>query len=162
MPADEYTAQVEAVLAIPGMRPPERSRWPFLSLSELRELSSAGVEIGNHSARHFNLTRCDPTCLVDEVAGSRTRLEAALTTPVRFFAYPDGRYDDRVLEAVSTTHDVAMAVTTPDSPLAPMRIRREAVDGNVDALATALGHPRRLRSPWRRARAALGIGACAS
>jgi peptidoglycan/xylan/chitin deacetylase (PgdA/CDA1 family) len=162
VPAHAYTAQVDAVLAIPGMQRPDHSRWPFLSGLELRELSSAGVEIGNHSARHLNLTRCDPAWLEDEIAGSRARLEDALATPVRFFAYPDGRYDDAVLEAVSKTHDVAMAVTTPDTPLAPMRIRREAVGAGVDALAAALGDPRRFRSPWRRARAALGISACAS
>ena len=161
VPAHEYTAQVDAVLAVPGMQRPEHSRWPFLSGLELRELSSAGVEIGNHSARHLNLTRCDPEWLEDEVAGSRARLEHALATPVRFFAYPDGRYDDTVLDTVGKTHDVSMAVTTPDSPLALLRVRREAVCSGMDAFSTALGRPHRFRRPWPRARSALRLGACA-
>jgi peptidoglycan/xylan/chitin deacetylase (PgdA/CDA1 family) len=161
VPAHEYTAQVESVLAVQGMQRPEHTLWPFLSGLELRELSSAGVEIGNHSARHLNLTRCDPAWLEDEVAGSRARLEHALATPVRFFAYPDGRYDDNVLDAVGKTHDVSMAVTTPDSPLALMRIRREAVGSGMDEFTAVLGRPRRFRRPWPRARSALGLHACA-
>jgi hypothetical protein len=56
--AGRENAVVDDILSLPGMQVPEQPRWPFLTLDELRQLQRAGAEIGNHSARHRNLTRC--------------------------------------------------------------------------------------------------------
>lgn len=112
-PAHATEDVLAEILALPGMGVPDDNPWPFMNADELRQLQSSGlVELGNHSARHVNLTRCTPAQLDAEVDGSRVRLEAALGRPVRFFSYPDGRHNAAVRTAVQRKHELATAVWT--------------------------------------------------
>lgn len=126
---------------------------PFLNDRELAELAGRGVEIGNHSATHPNLVKCGDAELTREIGGSRDRLERALGRSVPFFAYPDGRFDSRVLKAAGDSHRAAMATWTSRAPLAPLRLRRYSVGPTVDDLRAVLApdYParyRRMRLKW--------------
>ncbi|MEA2447744.1 MAG: hypothetical protein QOK47_1381, partial [Actinomycetota bacterium] len=112
------------LLASPGVEEPSRAAFPFMTLEEVKELHGRGVEIGNHSARHANLTRCTEAELELEVSDSRLRLERALGAPVRFFSYPDGRHNRAVRKEVAGSHDVAVATWKALRPYAPLSLRR--------------------------------------
>lgn len=71
-----------------------------MSWSQIRELGSAGVEIGSHSLTHPYLTQLDKCRLDEELRTSKSILEDKLGTSVTSFAYPYGVYNQRVVEAV--------------------------------------------------------------
>jgi len=151
-PASRHLAVLDEILDRPGVDEPESPAWPFLSVQELRHLAGSGVEIGNHSATHPNLTRCGGDDLAREVVRSQQRLAEAVGRPVRSFAYPDGRWDRDVIDAVGATHDLAMATWTGRRPLDPLRLRRFPAGSSVAELREVLspGYPARFRA--RRAR----------
>jgi peptidoglycan/xylan/chitin deacetylase (PgdA/CDA1 family) len=68
---------------------------PVNTLAHLREMAAAGVEIGAHTRSHANLgadlTREE---MVDEIAGSKRELEAAIGNSVRYFAFPYGKHEN--------------------------------------------------------------------
>ena len=76
----------------------ERER---LTSSQLTELArTPGVEIGAHSVSHPRLDELGQAQLVEEMTGSRRRLEEVTGREVQSFAYPYGAYDERVRTAV--------------------------------------------------------------
>jgi peptidoglycan/xylan/chitin deacetylase (PgdA/CDA1 family) len=62
-----------------------------MSWDQVRALARAGMDVESHGRRHRVLQTLDSTGLADELAGSRTDLEAQLGRPVRAIAYPVGR-----------------------------------------------------------------------
>jgi peptidoglycan/xylan/chitin deacetylase (PgdA/CDA1 family) len=108
----------------------------MLTVAELQQLHDAGVEIGNHSARHRNLSRCSDEALEAEVVHSRARLAHALGSPVLYFAYPDGRHDRRVCRVVGSSHKLALATWTLRPAKSRLALRRyEPLDGSeLDAI----------------------------
>jgi peptidoglycan/xylan/chitin deacetylase (PgdA/CDA1 family) len=66
---------------------------------QLREMESAGVEIGSHTVTHPVLTRVTTDRLRRELEQSRGRLEGMLARPVTMFCYPNGAYDRTVRDA---------------------------------------------------------------
>ena len=82
-----------------------KSSWDYqqkehLTWNELKELSRQGIEIGSHSVSHTDLRHLDQARLEYEISGSRKMLEDKLGVKVRYFSYPFGRYDKRVIDAV--------------------------------------------------------------
>ena len=73
----------------------------------LRALAERGVEVGSHTASHAHLTRLSDRELDDELRGSRERIEAELSRPCRFIAYPYGENDERVRKAAQAAGYVA-------------------------------------------------------
>lgn len=71
-----------------------------MSASQLRQLSQWSVSVGAHSRSHPRLTGLDTERLNFEIAGSRTDLQQLTGTPVNHFAYPGGRFNQRVVDAV--------------------------------------------------------------
>lgn len=69
---------------------PIRRRNFLLTLTQLRELASAGMFIGAHTLSHPVLTQASPEHAWIEIADSRTKVEAALGQPVWALAYPFG------------------------------------------------------------------------
>ena len=65
-------------------------RYGLMTRDELRELQLAGMTIGAHTMTHPLLSRQRPERAYEEIAGSRTILESALSTKVWAFAYPFG------------------------------------------------------------------------
>ncbi len=80
--------------------------WP-----QLRDLAAAGIEVGSHSSTHPDLRGVSDRQLLEECRASRERLEDGLGRPVRYFAYPFGRWDERVKAAVREAgYEAAFAV----------------------------------------------------
>lgn len=77
----------------------------------LREVAERGVEIGSHTVSHPPLTEVSPTQLVRELEDSADRLDALGLTRPRAFAYPFGRWNGEVAEAVREAgYEVAFTV----------------------------------------------------
>lgn len=77
-------------------RPPGR----LLNQSELRQMQSAGMEIGSHSMHHRRLPTLDDEKLATDLSESKSLLEAVTAQPVSSFAYPYGAWDTRCAAAV--------------------------------------------------------------
>jgi len=65
--------------------------WPMV-----REMRHAGLTIGSHSRTHRRLPLEAPDVVWQEIAGSKTELEARLQVPAPHFAYPDGRFSPNI------------------------------------------------------------------
>lgn len=80
---------------------PERLAWDgFMSVAHMKDLIARGHEIGSHSHSHPLLPQCSDEELLEEIAGSKQALEAALGTPVTTFCYPNGSTDQRSVTSV--------------------------------------------------------------
>jgi peptidoglycan/xylan/chitin deacetylase (PgdA/CDA1 family) len=77
----------------------------------LRELANGGMEIGGHSRTHPNLAKLPEVELEREIRGCRDDLSALAGVPIRFFAFPGGRYDQRVIDTcVRAGYEAACSV----------------------------------------------------
>lgn len=75
---------------------------PSLTNSDLRQLSSSGLEIGAHGTSHNNLRTLRGPDLTADVAGCKAKLENVIGKPVEMFCYPQGEYNRQVMNAVAT------------------------------------------------------------
>jgi peptidoglycan/xylan/chitin deacetylase (PgdA/CDA1 family) len=81
---------------------------PLLTWDQLELLASQGWEVGAHTRTHPDLTALESDQQVaDEILGSKHDLEARLGQPISAFAYPSGRYDNRVRSVVRRHFDAA-------------------------------------------------------
>jgi peptidoglycan/xylan/chitin deacetylase (PgdA/CDA1 family) len=83
----------------------------LLNAMELREMQSAGMEIGSHTVSHARLTQIDDSHLRSELVESKHALENILGAEVGSFAYPYGAWDARCEAAVQVA-GYARACTT--------------------------------------------------
>jgi peptidoglycan/xylan/chitin deacetylase (PgdA/CDA1 family) len=77
----------------------------IMNWDQVRALAAAGMDVESHSRSHRVLQTVPDHELVEELAGSKAKLEAELGQPVRAIAYPVGRRivgDPRLLGAVQT------------------------------------------------------------
>lgn len=75
------------------------------SVSQLRELAAAGVEIGAHCRHHVHLGAVAADVLEDEIVGAKQDLELALECEVRYFAVPYGQPADLSTAAFQTAYN---------------------------------------------------------
>lgn len=105
--------------------PPEE--FAPMSWEQLRELDSAGIEIGSHTATHPVLTKVSDVRLREELVESRSRIESQLGRAVDLFCYPNGDSSDVVRREVARAGYCA-AVTTQvglnDGKCDPLSLRR--------------------------------------
>ncbi len=76
----------------------------IMTWDHVRALARAGMDVESHSRRHRVLQTLDRDALADELAGSRSDLEAQLGRPVRAIAYPVGRrvaHVERIRRAIA-------------------------------------------------------------
>jgi len=71
----------------------DASRFRVLTISEIRRLLAAGMEIGSHTISHPKLSQLPEESSWREIAQSRCDLEKALRAPVWAIAYPFGGTD---------------------------------------------------------------------
>jgi peptidoglycan/xylan/chitin deacetylase (PgdA/CDA1 family) len=65
------------------------------TVSQLRDMVDAGVDIGAHTRGHVHLgPSTTREQMADEIVGSKRELETALRTIVRYFAFPFGQLAD--------------------------------------------------------------------
>ncbi len=81
-----------------------------MSWEELRNVASAGWEIGSHTVSHPRLTSCTDDQLRAELVDSRQACIDALGVPCNSLAYPYGDVDGRVVDAARAAGYRAAAV----------------------------------------------------
>lgn len=86
-------------------------RKPLMSNEQIRAWHAAGMEVGAHSRTHPRLTACSDAQLSDEIAGSKTDLEALIGGEVSQFCYPYGDLDARVSAATQQAGFTAATTT---------------------------------------------------
>lgn len=103
---------------------------PLMTGERLRQLRSAGIEIGSHSSTHVRLAEQSEDRIREEVVRSKAVLEDVLGERVDHFCYPYGSHDLRTVEAVAeagylsaTTCERASATPADD----PLTLPRKAV-----------------------------------
>jgi peptidoglycan/xylan/chitin deacetylase (PgdA/CDA1 family) len=101
---------------------------------QVRALVKAGWELDSHTISHPDLRTLSATALDHEVTDSRWMLQRRFHVPARFFCYPAGKYDARVIAAVraagyrgATTTLTGLA--RPGEPYTLARIRVDGGDG---------------------------------
>ena len=72
-----------------------------LTWEMLVEMQRAGVIIGSHTKTHAWLTNESRGKVAEETSASRRELERRLGTTVKHFAYPDGRFNAKVVATVA-------------------------------------------------------------
>ena len=92
-------------------QPIDSNNVDYLSWQMVTDMHKAGMEFGSHSYRHPDLRNRDIDFLVYEILGSKEAIEERVGEPVRFFAYPSGRYDDLTIRVLDSANFWA-AVTT--------------------------------------------------
>jgi peptidoglycan/xylan/chitin deacetylase (PgdA/CDA1 family) len=83
----------------------------FLSAAQLRELASAGFEVGSHSATHAFLSDLDATVLRRELLESKRDIEDTIGQAVTHLSCPGGRTNRRVAEAAREAGYETMAAS---------------------------------------------------
>lgn len=73
----------------------------ILSWAGLAEIAGCGIEIGSHSHTHPEMDLLPAREMAQQAAQPKAELEDRLGAPVSTFAYPYGRYDRRVRDAVA-------------------------------------------------------------
>lgn len=70
----------------------------YLNASDVREISSMGMEIGSHSCTHRHLNRLKASSLVSELYDSKSYLEDIISKKVISIAFPGGHFGRREIE----------------------------------------------------------------
>lgn len=90
-----------------GGRIPRLNGSEMLSWAEVTEMRDAGFRFGAHTLTHPDLTRLGTEKIEYEIVKSKEIIEGVLGEPVRSFAYPCGRYDERSMGIASRFFDCA-------------------------------------------------------
>ncbi|HEX9503739.1 MAG TPA: polysaccharide deacetylase family protein [Patescibacteria group bacterium] len=72
----------------------------FLTNEEILSLHKAGWDIGCHGATHADLTKLSHNQLEAEIIKAKQLLETILNIPIKYFAYPKGKYTPKIIEIV--------------------------------------------------------------
>lgn len=83
----------------------------YLSWAQAGDMLSQGMEIGNHSLTHPDLSRLDRPRLEEEIGTAAQQIESALGQRPQTFCYPLGRYNNLVARVVQEQGHSA-AITT--------------------------------------------------
>jgi peptidoglycan/xylan/chitin deacetylase (PgdA/CDA1 family) len=87
----QWLARILRVLGVEGNR--ERHD-KMLTWDQIRDMQSQGIDFGGHTITHPFLSKTTEEESGLEISGCKTRIEAELQRPVRYFAYPNGHEED--------------------------------------------------------------------
>lgn len=76
------------------------SQIELLNTKDIKFLQKEGWTIGSHSATHANLVEISSKELNKEVVDSKKTLEKTFKTTIKYFAYPKGEYNNKVINSV--------------------------------------------------------------
>lgn len=107
----------------------------MLSISQIKSLHKQGVEIGFHTATHSDMRKMNDAELEYEIKTSKENLEKKLGFKLRYFAYPRGIYDKRIIEKVKDAgFEKAFTVNggIVRESSADMLLNRISIEGSVN------------------------------
>lgn len=110
----------------------------YLSAAQLRELVTAGFEIGSHSVTHPYLADLAEADLRREIFESKERLEQITGLPIEHFSCPGGRWTpsvSRIAREAGYTSVATSRVGINSSRTDRFRLSRVAVQRGTDAAA---------------------------
>jgi len=84
-----------------------------MTVADLRAANLAGHEIGAHTVNHVDLTKLSYARAYHEIDASAAALRLWLGSPVSSFAYPSGKFDRQIADAVRTLHFDNAVTTNP-------------------------------------------------
>jgi peptidoglycan/xylan/chitin deacetylase (PgdA/CDA1 family) len=70
----------------------------MLSWSQVKEMSQKDICFGSHTKSHAILTQHADADIAEEIQGAKTNIEKNLAKRVDFLAYPNGNYNDTVVQ----------------------------------------------------------------
>lgn len=128
---DERRAALELLRASAarGARPRRHLR-----RADLVTLERGGLRVGNHTATHPCLDRCDKGRIAEELATSHEALTSVLGRAPDSFAYPNGNHDDRAGELLAELgYQTAFVFDHRHArvPCSPYRISRLRVNSDT-------------------------------
>ena len=85
----------------------------YLTWKQIEAMSAAGMDIELHSREHLDLRNRPNDFLVHQTAGGRESIEVHTGRPVRWFAYPSGRYDAAVVRVLRSAGFSGAVTTLP-------------------------------------------------
>lgn len=114
-PLLEEEGAIATVFVVSGWlgRPHRSVPWTrIMTEAELGGLHATGVEIGAHSVSHPDLSTLSYEAALEELAGSKSQLEAVLGEPVEVAAYPYGKANAETVQACREAGFVAACSAT--------------------------------------------------
>lgn len=76
----------------------------LLDKEKIAEMQNSGlIEFGSHTLSHTNLQAVDDETLQQEIALSKQRVEELTGKECKAFAYPYGKYDQRIVQVVKAS-----------------------------------------------------------
>lgn len=69
----------------------------MMTTEQLKQLHQSGMEIGGHTVNHPILAKLENQIAQQEITENKTFLETFLNTPLRYFAYPNGKPNEDYL-----------------------------------------------------------------
>jgi peptidoglycan/xylan/chitin deacetylase (PgdA/CDA1 family) len=96
---DEQIATLSEYLGIGVPENPPEDYLP-LSWEQIREMAESGIAFGSHTCTHPILTQSEAETAWSEIRHSKERIEEELGKPVISFAYPNGAYNESVVQMV--------------------------------------------------------------
>jgi len=72
----------------------------FLNWEQVREMQKHNFSFGSHTSSHIILTVEDNQTAAEEITRSKEALEKKLGSPIKHFAYPDGRHNSEIRNLV--------------------------------------------------------------
>jgi peptidoglycan/xylan/chitin deacetylase (PgdA/CDA1 family) len=81
--------------------PPGLGQQAILSWNQAKEMADAAIELGAHTVTHPDLRRLSNAQLIEELDGSRRKLEDRLGQGVETFAYPYGLCNEAAADAAA-------------------------------------------------------------
>jgi peptidoglycan/xylan/chitin deacetylase (PgdA/CDA1 family) len=115
----------------------------WLTWDQVKEMHTAGMEFEPHSLDHPDLRDRTTDYLIYEILASKGAIEERTGEPGRFFAYPSGRYDQKVVDVLRSAHFWGAVLTeqgathTTEDLFSLRRIRVQPGD-TLDAFAMKL------------------------
>ncbi|MCM8818098.1 MAG: polysaccharide deacetylase family protein [Candidatus Omnitrophica bacterium] len=90
----------------------DREKDRFLNWKEINEMLEYGVEFGSHTLTHPHLTQIPEEKAKEEIFISKKIIEDKIGKEVKFFCYPYGEFNEKIIEIVKMA-GYKSAVVTP-------------------------------------------------
>ena len=114
-----------------------------MAWDELRSLDPGLITVGSHTLTHPILATLTPAEAAVEIHESHRWLETKLGRPVQYFCYPDGAYNNSIVEMVQKSYQAAVTTVAGFVHAGDdlYRLRRIPVAEQLSLLAWRLHRP---------------------